>query len=96
MQLVQEGRLDVHLSHKGLSPSVNRMVLGLLISSVFLGSSLLLAFKVPPLLFMQGGWMGVKELSLLGLIGYAASLLAGLRLFRAINRSGHLDRQDSD
>lgn len=96
MQLVQEGRLDVHLAHKGLSPSVNRIVLGLLISSVFLGSSILLAFKVPPLLFMNGGWMGIQQLSLLGLIGYAVSLMAGFRLIRAINRSGHLDRPDSD
>ncbi len=96
MQLVQEGRLDVHLAHKGLSPSVNRMVLGLLISSVFLGSSLLLAFKVPPLLFLQPGWMGVERLSLFGLIGYAVSLMAVFRLIRAINRSGHLDRSDSD
>ncbi|MCA9156802.1 MAG: AarF/ABC1/UbiB kinase family protein [Planctomycetales bacterium] len=96
MQLVQEGRLDVHLAHKGLSPSVNRMVLGLLISSVFLGSSVLLAFNVPPLLFAQGQWLGIEKLSLLGLIGYAVSLLAGLRLIRAINRSGNLDRSDSD
>ncbi len=96
MQLVQEGRLDVHLAHKGLSPSVNRMVLGLLISAVFLGSSILLAFKVPPLLFMTTGWLGIEKLSLFGLLGYALSMLAGLRLIRAINRSGHLDQRDSD
>ncbi len=96
MQLVQEGRLDVHLAHKGLSPSVNRIVLGILVSSVFLGSSVLLAFKVPPLLFASSAWLGLQDLSLLGLIGYAVSLLAGLRLIRAINRSGHLDRSDSD
>lgn len=96
MQLVQEGRLDVHLAHKGLSPSVNRMVLGLLTSSVFIGSTLLLAFEVPPLLFMEAGWMGIERLSLFGLIGYAVSMMAVLRLIRAINRSGHLDRSDSD
>jgi ubiquinone biosynthesis protein len=93
MQLVQEGRLDVHLAHKGLSPSVNRMVMGVLISSIFLGSSVLLAFKVPPLLFLQPTWMGVEKLSLFGLIGYAVSLLAGGRLIRAIYRSGNLDRE---
>jgi ubiquinone biosynthesis protein len=96
MQLVQEGRLDVHLAHKGLSPSVNRMVLGLLVSSVFIGSSLLLANEVPPILFREPNWFGLERLSLLGLIGYAVSLIAGLRLIRAINRSGHLDRKDSD
>jgi ubiquinone biosynthesis protein len=96
MQLVQEGRLDVHLAHRGLGPSVNRIVLGLLISSVFLGSSILLAFKVPPVLFVEPGWLGLERLSLLGLIGYAVSMLAGLRLIRAINRSGHLDQTDLD
>ncbi len=96
MQLIQEGRLDVHLAHKGLSPSVNRLVLGMLISSVFLGSSLLLSYQVPPLLFLQPGWLGIERLSLFGLIGYALSILAGIRLIMAINRSGHLDQRDSD
>jgi ubiquinone biosynthesis protein len=91
MQLVQEGRLDVHLAHKGLSPSANRLVLGMLVSSVFMGSSLLLAYKVPPLLF-AGGWWILEDLSFLGLVGYAFSLVAGLRLLRAIQTSGHLDR----
>jgi ubiquinone biosynthesis protein len=93
MQLVQEGRLDVHLAHKGLSPSANRLVLGMLVSSVFMGSSLLLAYKVPPLLF-SGGWWILEDLSLLGLFGYAFSLLAGLRLIRAIQLSGNLDREE--
>jgi ubiquinone biosynthesis protein len=96
MQLIQEGRLDVHLAHKGLSPSVNRLVLGILISSVFLGSSMLLAYKVPPLLFMEPVWFGVERLSLFGLLGYALSMMVGLRLVMAINRSGHLDKEDSD
>ncbi len=96
MQLVQEGKLDVHLSHRGLSPSVNRLVLGLLVSSLFLGSSILLAFKVPPLLFNTPGWLGIERLSIFGLFGYAVSTLVGLRLMRAINRSGHLDHVDSD
>ncbi len=96
MQLIQEGRLDVHLAHKGLSPSVNRLVLGILISSVFLGSSILLAYEVPPLLFMQPVWWGIERLSLFGLLGYALSMMVGLRLVMAINRSGHLDQHDSD
>ena len=96
MQLVQEGKLDVHLSHRGLSPSVNRMVMGILVSALFVGSSILLAFRVPPLLFMQPGWLGIERLSLLGILGYVLSTLIGLRLVRAINRSGHLDHVDSD
>ena len=96
LQLIQEGRLDVHLAHKGLGPSVNRIVLGILVSSIFLGSSLLLAFKVPPVLFPEPTWFGLERLSVFGLIGYAISTLAGMRLIRAIYRSGHLDRSDID
>jgi ubiquinone biosynthesis protein len=96
MQLLQEGKLDVHLAHRGLNPSVNRLVLGMLTSSLFLGSSLLLSNKVPPLLFADGGPFGFGQISLLGLVGYVVSLLVGLRLIRAIYKSGHLDRADSD
>jgi ubiquinone biosynthesis protein len=91
VEMVRQGKLDVHLSHRGLSPSINRLVLGLLTSSLLLGSSILLAFKVPPLLFIQGGPMGLKDLSLLGLVGFVVSLLISFRLLLAINNSGHLD-----
>jgi len=91
MELVRQGKLDVHLSHRGLSPSINRLVLGLLTSSLLMGSSVLLAFKVPPLLFITGGPMGVKDLSLFGLLGFSASMLVSFRLWLAINKSGHLD-----
>lgn len=89
LQQIQSGRFDVHLDHRGLEPSVNRLVLGLLTSSLFLGSTQLLAYNVPPLLPIP--WIG--SLSLLGLAGCSISLMLGLRLLRAINKSGHLDRQ---
>lgn len=57
---------------------------------------MLLAFKVPPLLFMEPVWFGVERLSLFGLLGYALSMMVGLRLVMAINRSGHLDQRDGD
>lgn len=91
VELVQEGKLDVHLSHRGLSPSINRMVLGLLTSSLLLGSSILMAAKVPPLLFMRGGPLGLQDLSLMGLVGFVISTLVAFRILLAINKSGHLD-----
>jgi len=96
MDLVQSGKLDVHLSHRGLSPSINRLVLGLLTSSLLLGSSVLLAYKVPPLLFVGGGPMGLKDLSLMGLLGFLTSLMVAMRILLAINKSGHLDTQSDD
>jgi ubiquinone biosynthesis protein len=90
LQQVQTGKFDVHLDHRGLEPSVNRLVLGMLASALFLGSSLLLSFQVPPLI----PWKEVfGELSLLGVAGSTMSILLGLRLWRAIHKSGHLDRK---
>jgi len=91
MEMVQEGRLDVQLSHRGLSPSINRLVLGLLTSSLLLGSSILMASQVPPLLFMNGGPMGLRDISILGLFGFLTSIMVAFRILLAINKSGHLD-----
>jgi ubiquinone biosynthesis protein len=91
MELVQEGKLDVQLSHRGLSPSINRLVLGLLTSSLLLGSSILMASKVPPLLFIGGGPLGLQDLSIMGLFGFVISSMVAFRILLAINKSGHLD-----
>ena len=91
MEQVQSGTFDVHLDHRGLEPSVNRLVLGMLASALFLGSSLLLSHKVPPLLNIS--WLLLKDISSLGAAGMVLSMSLGLRLWRAINKSGHLDRR---
>ena len=77
---VECGSFDVHLDHRGLEPSVNRLVLGMLASALFLGSSLMLSFKVPPLLFNESSFLGITQISVLGLAGCTVSLLVGLRL----------------
>ena len=87
---VQTGKFDVHLDHRGLEPSVNRLVLGLLTSSLFLGSTLLLSQNVRPMVDLPG----IGALSLLGLVGCTLAIGLGLRLLRAINKSGHLDRRN--
>jgi ubiquinone biosynthesis protein len=84
VEQVQSGKFDVHLDHRGLEPSVNRLVLGMLASALFLGSSLMLAHGVRPLMY---------EVSALGVAGCVVSLALGMRLWRAINKSGRLDRR---
>ncbi len=91
MEQIQSGKFDVHLDHRGLEPSVNRLVLGMLASALFLGSSLLLAHEVPPVLNIP--WLLLRNLSALGVAGMVLSLTLGLRLWRAISKSGHLDRR---
>jgi ubiquinone biosynthesis protein len=94
LEQVQTGRFDIHLDHRRLGPTVNRLVLGLMTSALFLGSALMLSYKVAPLLFPDPGWMGIKELSMFGVMGTLVSIVMGLRLFLAIRKSGNLDQRD--
>jgi ubiquinone biosynthesis protein len=94
MEQIQAGKFDVHLDHRGLEPSVNRLVLGMLASALFMGSALMLSRQVPPVLFPTPSYFGLHQVSILGLGGCTLSLLLGLRLLRAIGKSGHLDRRN--
>lgn len=92
LEQIQSGKFDVHLDHRRLGPSVNRLVLGMITSALFLGSSLMLSYKVPPLWFPGQGPFGFQDLSILGMLGCLASLLIGVRLLWAIRNSGNLDQ----
>ncbi len=94
LEQVQTGTFDVHLNHRGLGPSTNRLVLGMLASALFLGSSLMLSREVPPLLFPDGTMLGMHRISIFGITGCSVAVLLGLRLLRAIGKSGHLDRRE--
>lgn len=94
LEQIQTGRFDVHLDHRRLGPSVNRLVMGLMTSALFLGSSLMLSYQVPPLMFPGSGPLGIRDLSMLGVMGSFISIMMGLRLTWAIRKSGNLDQQD--
>jgi ubiquinone biosynthesis protein len=91
---VQRGKFDIHLDHRRLGPSINRLVLGMVTSALFLSSALLLSNQVPPLLFSENSFLGMQKLSLLGLAGFLVSSLLTVRLLQAINKSGRLDRRE--
>ena len=93
LEQIQTGKFDVHLDHRRLGPSVNRLVMGLMTSALFLGSSLMLSYEVPPLLFKEAA-EGVKNISIFGLIGCGLSFLMGLRLVWAIHTTGKLDSKE--
>jgi len=82
MRFVQEKRFAIQLQHQHLEPSVNRLVFGLMVCALFLGSSWLWAARTPPEIF------GV---SVLGALGCFMSTIFGYRLFRAIQKSGKLE-----
>lgn len=88
----RRGSLRLNLEHRRLGPSINRLVLGLMTSSVFLGSTLMLAMQVPPLLFPENDFLGLYRLSVFGLVGMVTSIMVMVRLLLAISSSGHLTR----
>jgi ubiquinone biosynthesis protein len=77
-QQLREGKFDVHLEHRRLEPAVNRLVMGIVSSALFLGSSMLLSNRVPPLL---------GDYSLPGATGFLISAFLGLRLVWKIWRN---------
>jgi ubiquinone biosynthesis protein len=87
LEQMQSGRFDIHLDHRGLEPSVNRLVLGMLASAFILAASMLLSRDVGPLVF---------GLSALGLAAGVIGVAMAFRVWFAINKSGHLDRKRKD
>jgi ubiquinone biosynthesis protein len=84
MQQVEGGRIEVHLEHKRLESAANRLVFGMWISAMFLGSSMMLSAKV---------WPAPWDISIPGALGLGISLLLAVRLFWAIQKSGKLDQE---
>lgn len=82
----QQQGLVVQLSHRHLEPSVNRLVFGMMVSALFVGSAMMWAFGAPPL---------VWGASAFGVAGCAGSALLGYRLYRAILHTGTLEERDA-
>lgn len=80
----RKGTLEVHMEHRRLEGTVDRLVLGLLSASVFLGSAILWSTKAPPLVF---------GIPLLGALGFAVSGWLGTGLVLSIRRAGKNRRE---
>jgi len=78
---IRDGSFSVHLEHRHLDTIVNRLVLGVMTASLFVGSSFLWSMKAPPT---------VGGVSIFGGAGYLLALLLSWRLIRAIKKSGDL------
>ncbi|PAY15691.1 ABC transporter [Rhodopirellula sp. SM50] len=96
MQMLRRGETRFTLEHQRLGPSVNRLVLGVMASAVFLGSSLLLAQQVSPLISIPLYFTTLEPISLFGLVGMVGSISVMLWLLLAIARSGHLTRDNDN
>lgn len=78
---IRRGSFNVHLDHRRLDSIVNRLVMGLLASALFVGSASLLSNQVKPLL---------AETSVPGAVGCMVAVFLGARLIYAIKKSGDL------
>jgi len=85
MTFARRQQFAVQLQHQHLEPSVNRLVFGLLTSSLFLGSAMLYAFRAPPT---------IHDVSVLGVLGCLTGGILGIRLFFAIQNAGKLTDRD--
>ena len=74
---IRSEKIEVHLEHRRLEGTVDRLVQGILAAALFVGSALMLSSAVPPTL---GG------LSLLGALGALASVTLAGRLLHNIKR----------
>jgi ubiquinone biosynthesis protein len=74
MKRFREGKLDIHMEHRGIERTVNRLVRGIIAAALILGSTLLWALKTPPLLY---------ETSVFGVLGYAVAIWMAIRLIRS-------------
>jgi ubiquinone biosynthesis protein len=84
LRRIRNGTFELRHEHRRLETTVNRLVLGLLTASLFLGSSLLCAQKAPP---------AFADISIIGAIGYVLSLFLGYRLLRTINKDENSDKK---
>lgn len=87
IQNLQKGDLTIKLDYYRLENAVNRVAFGMITSALFLGSSLLLAMNVKPLMW------GV---SVPGSIGHIVSFVFGTKLLWSIYTSGNLYNRQKD
>ncbi len=80
----RQGDLDLTLEHRSLDGIVNRLVLGVFGAALFLGSVQLWKLGVPPI------WNDLPVPATLGLLG---SVYLGIRLLRAIKKTGDLGQR---
>lgn len=75
---LQMGKIQVRIEQRHLETTVNRLVLGMVLSTLLLGSCFLWGLKCPPLIY------GV---SAFGAGGYGLAVLAGIWLWRSVAKS---------
>jgi ubiquinone biosynthesis protein len=82
LKRARDGTFSVHLEHRHIDSVINRLVLGVMTAALFVGSSLLWSMKAPPT---------IKDVSVVGGVGYLVAAYFSWRLLRAIKKSGDIN-----
>src|SRR5262249_28794036 len=78
LRRIRNGTFELKLDHQKMEATVNRLILGVLSASFFLGSSIMLAHKVEP---------APADISIIGALGLFLSLLFAWRLIRKAGKA---------
>lgn len=88
IQMVKSGQIKFEFEHRGLEPAslkidqvVNRMVFGIVLASLIIGSSIVILSNIPPTLY---------GLPVIGLAGFLAAGVMGFWLLISILRHGRM------
>ncbi len=76
--LIRDGKFDVHLEHRNLGKIVHRLIYGILIASLFLGSCMVISQQIPP---------AYHGISIIGASGCIWALFLGFWLHSDIKKS---------
>ncbi len=83
---MNDRKFAIRLEHRHLKSAANRLVAGMFVSALLVGSTILLAREVRPAFF---------HISVFGLLGYFAAILYGTRMLW-VNRDKKVSDADSD
>lgn len=85
---INRGKVEVDLTHKGVDPIIHtlrrlttQLVSAFIMVALIIGSSLFIISNIPPL------W---KELSVVGIVGFALTLIIGIGMLRDIRKKENL------
>ena len=84
LQRLTKGSFEVHLNHRRLEATVNRLVMGVLTAALFVGSTSMLSSRVPPVF---------HDVSIVGALGCVFAVGLGFTLVRSIRQSTGNDRR---
>ena len=78
---IRQGQLEIKLDIVGLDRTAYRLIYGVVVAALLVGSAIVLTAAVPPTF---------RDISVFGIVGFVIAFVLSIRLLRAIEKSGKL------